>query len=452
MRLIPSFSRRAEQGARLAKGGSPHFERISSSTVLVSGLVWEVPLHGEGSTIGSLRQLARRSRSSLYLVQTASRQHNASYFAFLPGKRPRGATRVVSLAAWFAAVSKEDAAVYVRPAIGDLVSVALATNGEPDPEVDRVMTPDEALRLFETQRRLALKTRVVFDAAFGESLPTWAEPIKDFARIANPFAGEPPPQAILKPLPQAKRSPMRTGLVLVAGLGLATYLLYTEYYEPWAQAQKPKGPPPVPPEKAYLNSRDAALKQAEPHVPAAPAIKRVAAELGEVPLARGGYLLSAAKCEMAKGDCALSWRAQAGNYLRYVEADPSRLIGARYSADLQLRGAVPLSMASQSITAERLLKEQDFLRDVGSRWQDINRVLSGKATFGPAALVGRYTGSMGEQLPGRVLSGSWQLDLPLGVLYLLEDLPSSMTLNTIEIRVGQPGESRFIANGTYYVR
>jgi len=27
-----------------------------------------------------------------------------------------------------------------------------------------------------------------------------------------------------------------------------------------------------------------------------------------------------------------------------------------------------------------------------------------------------------------------------------------MTLNTIEIRVGQPGESRFIANGTYYVR
>jgi len=76
-----------------------------------------------------------------------------------------------------------------------------------------------------------------------------------------------------------------------------------------------------------------------------------------------------------------------------------------------------------------------------------------KASFTPAVLQGTYNGTLGEKLPGRVLGGTWQLELPLGLIYLLEDLSSAMTLKTLEIKsAADPGAARIVATGNYYVR
>jgi hypothetical protein len=464
MRLgLPGLSRKAAASSARSGGSErAYFERLDSGTVLVSGLRWVVPLQGEGATIAGLRRMGKTHNASLY-VQVNSARSRSEYFAFLPGRPPKGATRVASLAVWFAhstaeAAAAEGTVLYMRPAAGGRVALALAVHGEPDPDVDTVVEPEEAVRIAEEVRQQNLNARVVLDARFGDALPTWAAPLADIAVLFDPLRDAAPPAALLQPLPRVRRSPVGQALLLLFAVGLGGYFAYSEVYEPWQKARRPPPPPPVPPEQLYLSSRDQALKRAAPHVAPRAGVRAIQGSLAEVPLERGGFVLTRAKCDLSAGagTCALSWKERGGTYERFTEADRSNTIGARFAADLQLRGQLAVAAPDKAIDVNTLPREQDFLLQWGSTWQEINRVAAlaaTKASFTPAVLQGTYNGTLGEKLPGRVLGGTWQLELPLGLIYLLEDLSSAMTLKTLEIKsAADPGAARIVATGNYYVR
>lgn len=459
---LPSFLRRSGKlgVGRGASGAStsnaqPLLADCGPRTKLAVRLSWVVPVSGEGSTIPSLRRLAKKSRSTLYLRQTAQKQ-GAEYFAFLPGKPPKGVVRVVSLASWFAHLSGRGTHLYIRPwgSEGDL-AVALASDGEPDPDVDTVMSPSDVLVLAQNMRREDIKARVVFDALFGEALPEWASPLRDIASIESPLEGEPPLTAILQKIPEVRSNRARQNLMLLAAVGFAGYVGYSEVYVPWQKAKAPPPTPPVPPEVVYLDARNAALAASGPHIGAAHAVGAIHALLADVPLARGGFLLKSVKCDTKSRQCDLTWQQSTGTFVQYEREDPRNLWGARYAADLSLNSQMRVTAAETPIDADKVPVEQEFLRDQGSAFQQINFTrgpLSGKASMTPAVLVGRYTGSQ-PVFPGRLLSGTWSIEMPLGLLYVLEDLPRSMTVSLIEVTVGgAPGEGRFKASGAYYVR
>jgi hypothetical protein len=401
-------------------------------------LSWVVPVSGEGSTIPSLRRLAKKNRSTLYLRQTAQKQ-GADYFAFLPGKPPKGVVRVVSLASWFAHLSGRGTHLYIRPwgSENDL-AVALASDGEPDPDVDTVMSPSDVLVLAQNMRREDIKA-----------------PLRDIASIESPLQGEPPLTAILQRIPEVKSNRARQNLMLLAAVGFAGYVSYSEVYVPWQKAKAPPPKPPVPPEVVYLDARNAALAASGPHIGATHAVGAIHALLADVPLARGGFLLKSVKCDTKSRQCDLTWQQSTGTFVQYEREDPRNLWGARYAADLSLNSRLRVTAAETPIDADKVPVEQEFLRDQGSAFQQINFTrgpLSGKASMTPAVLVGRYTGSQ-PVFPGRLLSGTWSIEMPLGLLYVLEDLPRSMTVTLIEVTVGgAPGEGRFKASGAYYVR
>jgi hypothetical protein len=464
MRLrLPLFKKRAAEAGGAGRGDAT-VERLINidGTIAASGLRWIVPLAGEGATEAGVRRIGRRVGAKRYLRARAAEQ-NQDYFAFLTTSPPRRVHAIYSLAAWFAAAyaneERDVPFIYVRPVDGGMVALCACVNGEPDPQLDRVADPTEAVEILDSLRRSHVRTQIVVDEIFGDE-PAWLEPLSGLYRMASPLAKALPPlSALLAPMPAERRTAGGQGALLALGIAGLAYLGYEMLYVPWRQAEDAKTKaPPVPPEVAYIASRDAAWAARGPHGSARETVRAIHAGVAGLPTSKGGWLLTKVACDAGRGDCALTWRSAEGmgTYERYRAAPPAAELGAAYTSSLDLKGAAPLARVNSSFAFDALPTERAFFLSEGSRWQRINALkatLGATASFGPPALLGTYSGTMGEALPGRVLTGNWTLDLPLGALYLIEDLPPNMTLRTITMDVGSEiGKNRAQVSGAYYVR
>jgi hypothetical protein len=439
--------------------GAPVMVEIGAVTAAV-GLKWIVPLDGGGSTDAGLRRIARANGAKRYL-RVRARAQGADYFGFLTREPPRK-KMVYSFAAWFAASyaqKGDDGApvVYVYPISATEVAICCATNAEPDPDIDGVATHDQAAQIIETQRRSNVRTRIVVDREFGE-IPDWLEPLSAIVSMESALAFPPAESALLRPLPPQRRSGgsnLVMWLIVIGGFG---YLGYEFAYKPWqANLEAKNRPPPIPPEQAYLVSRDALWAQRAPQAKAATAARAIWVAIQDLPTHKGGWVLTAVACETSKQSCALTWQSvAAGTYQKYANQPPDGEYGAKFAPALDLKGSVALPRLESAIPFDSLPTEREFFYRQGTRWQQINSLKTywnASASFTAPALLGVYAGAMGDQLPGRVLAGTWTLSVPLGALYLLEELPHNMTVQSLNLSLASEiGASRATATGAYYVR
>lgn len=215
------------------------------------------------------------------------------------------------------------------------------------------------------------------------------------------------------------------------------------------------------PHRLYEEAIQKVLSDPKVIAPLGASLLTLRAELGQLPMTRGGWRLEKIACEIAQSQCVAEWsldQSKIGTYADFMNEVPSmpqkwkHTLGpsiGKISSVAQIE--IPRSSLPEKST---WVSSQEFLKAVASNWQkavSLGFAIEVKEPT-PQALVSNLPAAAAEVHPSVIHASQWALTgRPWWLSEVLDSAPKYMTLDRLILQ-NNGKEFSFSAEGKVYVR